>query len=106
MVKLRLNRRKIGEDVGMIELKIVQNCGARPVMHELRTLVEERGVVFVGLDHEKAGIRERGRNTEIDRHPTDEKARLQAGVFEYPGKHRRGTCLAVRSCDGEHPLLA
>src|SRR6266487_3478639 len=41
MVELALDSRKIVEDVGMIELEIVQYCGARPVMHEFGALVEE-----------------------------------------------------------------
>ena len=53
MMELRLDRCQIGKDVGVIELEIVEHHRARPVMDELRPLVEERGVVFVGFDHEK-----------------------------------------------------
>src|SRR5215831_2026197 len=52
MMKLVLNSCKIAEDVGMIELDIVQNCHRRPVVHHLRALVEERRVVLVRFDHE------------------------------------------------------
>jgi hypothetical protein len=53
VVELPLDRCKIVEDVCMIELKIIQNCGPRPVMDELRPLVEKRRVVLVRLDDEK-----------------------------------------------------
>src|SRR5262249_19226885 len=53
VVKLPLDRRKIVEDVRMIHLQIVQYCGAAPVVNELRALVEERGVVLIGLDDEE-----------------------------------------------------
>src|SRR4051812_5934224 len=47
--KLAFNRSEIVEDVGMVELEIIQNRGLRTVMHELGALIEERGVVFIGL---------------------------------------------------------
>ncbi len=53
MVKLALNRCKIGEYVSMIELQIVQNRGPRPVVDEFGALVKEGGVVFVRLDDKK-----------------------------------------------------
>src|SRR6267143_249573 len=45
VVKLSLNRRKIGEDVSMIKLYIVQNGEPGPVMHHLGTLVKKGGIV-------------------------------------------------------------
>jgi hypothetical protein len=35
MVKLRFDCGEIGEDVGVVELEVVQDRGARRVMHEL-----------------------------------------------------------------------
>src|SRR5262249_46342945 len=52
MMKLGLDGGKIAEDVGVIELDIVQNCHRRPVVHHLRTLVEERRIVLVRFDDE------------------------------------------------------
>jgi hypothetical protein len=52
-MKLTLNRCKIGEDICMIELYIVQDCGLGAVMDELGPLVEKGGVVLVCLDDEK-----------------------------------------------------
>src|SRR4051812_45642064 len=52
MMKLSFNRCKIGEDVCMIELKIIQHKRTWPVVDELGPLVEKRGVVLVGFDDE------------------------------------------------------
>ena len=52
VVELALHVPKVAEDVGMVELEVVQHQCARAVVHEFRPLVEERGVVLVGLDHE------------------------------------------------------
>ncbi len=52
-MELGFDRGEIGEDVRVVEFEVVQNRGARPVVDELRALVEERGVVLVGFDHEE-----------------------------------------------------
>ena len=103
MVKLRFDRRQIAEDVGVIEFKIVQDGGPRPVMNEFRTLVAKSGVVFVGLDHEERRVAQAGRNAEIQWHATDQETRCHVGVFENPGQHRGGRRLAVRAGDAENP---
>ena len=53
MMKLGLYGSKIGEDVSMIELQIIQDGGSGLVMHELGALVAKGRVVLVGLDHEE-----------------------------------------------------
>lgn len=53
VVELPLDGRQIGEDVGVIELKVVKDRSARTVVDKLRTLVEEGAVVLVSLDHEE-----------------------------------------------------
>ena len=53
-VKLPLDRADVGIDVRVVVLEVVQYRGARPVVHELGALVEERRVVLVRLDHEVA----------------------------------------------------
>ena len=58
MMELRLDRREVGEDVGVVELEVVEDRGARPVVDELRALVEERRVVLVGLDDEERAVGE------------------------------------------------
>jgi hypothetical protein len=72
MMKLRLDGRKIAEDVCMIELQIVQDGRPRLVMDELGTLVAKGGVVLVGLDDEEGGSQSR-RNAEALRHAADQK---------------------------------
>jgi hypothetical protein len=53
MVELLLDSRKIGKDVGVIELEIVQDRSSRPKMHELGALVKESGIVFIRFDHKE-----------------------------------------------------
>ena len=43
---------EVVEDVGMVELKVVQNRSARTVMHKLAAFVEEGSVIFVSLNDE------------------------------------------------------
>ena len=57
VVELALDRGEVGIDVGVVEFEVVEDRGARPVVHELGALVEERGVVLVGLDHEERDSR-------------------------------------------------
>ncbi|MNY04797.1 hypothetical protein D3C86_1374940 [compost metagenome] len=104
MMELRLDGSKIREDVGVIELKVVQDGGAGAVVDELAALVEEGGVVFVRFDDEEVRWRQSRGDTEILRHAADQEARVVAGVLENPGQHRRGGRLAVRTGHGQHPL--
>ena len=68
MVELPLDGWQIREDVRVIELQVVQNCGTWAVMHELAALIEEGAVVLVGLDHEERRTAEARGNTEVLRH--------------------------------------
>src|SRR5258708_33844790 len=52
VVKLSFDGRQVGENVGVIELQVVQHRDPRKVMDELAALVKKCGVVFVGLDYE------------------------------------------------------
>ncbi|MNC91112.1 hypothetical protein D3C83_73080 [compost metagenome] len=52
-MELALDGREVVEDVGVVELQVVQDRGARAVVDELAALVEEGGVVFVGFDDER-----------------------------------------------------
>jgi hypothetical protein len=102
VVELGLDGRQVREDVGVVELEVVQDRGARPVVHELAALVEEGGVVLVGLDDEGLARPEPGRHAEVHRHAADQEARLQAGLVQDPGQHRGGRGLAVRAGHGQH----
>src|SRR4029077_15149931 len=86
MMELRLDRSKILEDVGMIELDIVQNCDGRSVVHHLGALVEESGVVLVGFAHEEIPLAQPRGHIEVQRYTADEKAGGEPGVLEDPGE--------------------
>ena len=80
VMELALDRRQVVEDVGVVELEVVEDRGARPVVDELAALVEEGGVVLVGLDHERRGrVAEARRDAEVERHAADQEARALAG---------------------------
>ena len=87
MMELRLDRREIGEDVGVIVFEIVEDRGARPVVDELRALVEERRVVLVGLDDEERAV------GEARRHAESPAARRRSGI-PAPGPRARGSTRA------------
>ncbi len=71
MVKLGFYRGEIWKDVRMVELQVVEERGARAVMHELGALVKKRGVVFVGFNNKEFRIGQSRRNAEIFRHSAD-----------------------------------
>ena len=102
MVKLALDRCKIIEDVGMIELQIVKDRRSRAVMDELGAFIEEGSVVFVGLDDEQFAAGMAGRHRKIERHAADEEAGRTSCRFEDPGEHCRDAGLAVRAGDRQH----
>ncbi len=104
VVKLRLDRGEIGKDVGVVVFEVVEDRGARAIVHELRTLVAERGVVFVGLDDEERAISKPCRDGKVDRHAADEESRREARTLQDPGEQRGSRGLAVGTGDGEHPL--
>ena len=53
-MELGLDGIQVGEDVGVVELEIIEDRGARMVMHELGTLVEKRRVVLIRFNHKKS----------------------------------------------------
>src|SRR5215510_2747833 len=97
MMKLRLDRSKIREDVSMIELDVVQDCDPGSVMHHLGPLVEEGGVVFVGLDDKVAPVPETSGGVEVQRRSADEEPGREACVLENPREHRCRGGLPVRT---------
>ena len=109
VMELPLDRREVVEDVGVVELQVVQHRRARPVVDELAALVEEGGVVLVGLDHERrrpsprrTRIPQPGRNAEIRRDPADQETGLEPCAIEDPGQHRAGGGLAVGAGHRQH----
>ncbi len=106
MMELRFDRREIGKDVGVIVFEIVEDDGTRAVVDELGTLVEECGVVLVGLDDEEGAVGQARRQAEVLRDAADEKTRRESRVLEDPRQHRAGGGLAVGAGDCEHPFVA
>jgi len=104
VVELALDGGQVVEDVGVVELEVVEDGGARAVVHKLAALVEESGVVLVGFDHEIPAAPQPRRNTEVQRHAADQKARLQTGLLQHPGEHGGGGGLAVGACHCQHML--
>ena len=68
VVKLRLNRCEVRKNIGVVEFQIIQNRGARTVMHEFTAFVEKRGVVLIRLDHEKRIVGQTRGNAKVIRH--------------------------------------
>src|SRR6185436_2456179 len=97
VVKLPLDRSKIVEDVRMIELEIVENCGPRPVMHKFGALIEKGRVVLVRFDHEVLTPGKPGREREVVGYSADQEARVLTALLQDPGQHCRGSRLAVGS---------
>jgi len=106
VVELAFDRRQVVEDVGVVELQVVQDGGARAVMHELAALVEEGGVVLVGFDHEGTALPQPSRHAEVQRYAADQKAWLQAGALQNPGQHGRRGGFAVGARDSQHMARA
>ena len=90
----------------MVVFEVVEDAGARPVVDELGALVEERGVVLVGLDDEERRFAEPRADAEVERHTADEEAGRKPCVLEDPREHAARRGLAVRARDREHPTLA
>jgi hypothetical protein len=105
-MELGLDRGQVGKDVGVIVLEVIQDRRARAIVHELRALVGERGVVFVGLDHEERALRQSCRDAEVHRHAADQEPRVEAGVIENPRQERGGRGLAVRPGHRQYPFVA
>ena len=94
-MKLFFDGRQIVENVGVVEFEVVQYRRAGAVVHKLAALVEERGVVLVCFDHKVAGRAQARGHAEVQRHPADQKTRLQAGAFQNPCEHGGGGGFAM-----------
>src|SRR5258706_15606610 len=97
VTKLSFDLFKIGEDVCMIKLYVVQDCGPWPVMHKLRALVEERCVVLVRFDDKQVRQRQTRRDREVAWDAPDQETWSPARMLENPRKHRRSGRFSVRS---------
>ena len=102
-MKLRLDRRKVGENISVIIFQIVDDQRVGAVVHKLRPLVEKSGVIFICLNDEVSPLSKTGRDTEIGWHAPYEKSGLKTGVIKNPGKHTGSAGLAMGTGDGENP---
>ena len=68
---------EVAEDVGVVELAVINGEDMRQVLNELTAFIEKGRVVFVALDDKRAaglaGVRAVG---EVTRHPADEPTRV------------------------------
>ena len=91
---------QISVDVRMIELHGGHNRALRPVMDELRDLVEVGRVVFVPLDHKGCAL---APNTEVFAEVLENAAHKKSGVhperIETPGQQGAGRGLAMSARD-------
>ena len=83
----------------MIELNVVYDHQLGQVVNKLGTLVEERRVVFIALDHEIFGIVQARALPKIFRDSTDQITRFVPGFLQNPGKQRRRRGLPVCASD-------
>ncbi len=105
MVELPLDGRQIRKDVGVVELKVIQDRRARTVVNEFRAFVEKGAVILIRFDHEKRRIAQACRYGEVLRHPADQETRAHARMLQHPGEHAAGGGFAMSTRDGEHPAI-
>ena len=56
MVELPLDRGQVVKNICVVELKVVQNRGARAVVDELAAFVKKRSVVFIGFNDKRCTL--------------------------------------------------
>ena len=86
---------EVGVDVGVVVLDAVDHQDGRPVVQELRPLVEVGGVVLVALDDEVGPRSEGVAGVEVERDPAHQERGIRPEIGQAPGQQRRGGGLAV-----------
>jgi hypothetical protein len=99
MVELALDHGQIIEDVGVIELQVVDDQGPRAVVDELAALVEKGRVVLVRLDDEIGAARRAART---GRSPAARRRSGSPAPAPHPPTSRRA-CSRCWSCRGCRP---
>src|SRR3972149_11639100 len=56
IVKLAFDRLQVPENIRVVKFYIVDDQSTRAIMNELGALIEECGIVLVGLDHEQIAL--------------------------------------------------
>src|SRR4030095_6882591 len=94
-------RREILENVGVVELDVVDHEQFRQVVDELRALVEKGAGILVALDHKMLRVVKERALAEIARQTADDITRLQFAHGQHPGQERACSRLPVRAGDNE-----
>src|SRR4029453_5889521 len=94
-------RREILENVGVVELDVVDHEQLREVVDELRALVEKGAVIFVALDHEMPRVVKERALAKIARQTANDITRLQFAHGQHPSQERACSRLSVRAGDNE-----
>ena len=93
---------EVAEDIGVVELAVIDRKHVRQVLDELATLVEEGRVVFIALNDEGAallaGVR---RIRQVARDAADEPARLSSVGLEQDRGHAGRGRLAMGTSDDD-----
>ena len=89
-------------DIGMIELDGGEDDRVGKVMQELRSLVEESGVVLVAFQNEMFSLSEMKAGAKVFCDSADQKRWLHACGMKDPRQHGGGGGLAVRAGDDQH----
>ena len=82
-----LHVREVPVDVGVVELDAREHRGSRPVVEELRALVEEGGVVLVALDDDPTAVSQPVVALEVlQRDPADHEGGVAPGGVQESGE--------------------
>src|SRR5882724_5973000 len=104
MVELNFYCGQIGKNISMIKLQVIEYRGARAVVYKLGAFLEKCSVVFVCLNDKKRRVGQPCGDGKILRYATDQKPRVQSGIFQYPCQHRTGSGFTMRARHSQHPF--
>ena len=105
MVELFLDRFQVVKDIGVIELKVVEDQRTRAVMDKFRAFVEKGAVVLIRFDNKEVAFAQTRRNLKVPRHTADHKSGFVTALFQNPGRHSRCSRFTVCTGDGQHPTV-
>ena len=106
VVELALDGFHVLENIGVVVFQVVQDQGVRAVMDKLGALVEERAVVFIGLDDKEVAAAQARGHREILGHAAHQVAGIKPGLVQDPQQHGGGGGFAVGAGHRHHPAMA
>ena len=93
---------EVAEDVGVVELAVIDREDVREILDKLATLIKEGRVVFIAFDDEGAALLTGMRRVwEIARDAADKPAGLSTVGLEQDGGHAGRGGLAMRAGDDD-----